>query len=467
MVEAVIDPAFDSWQERARTLLAAGTPPDGILWIERGAQPVLPLALAGEAPPTAPASRARVPRRFVELGRLAACHQAGDRWSVLYRVLWRLVHERRDLLDDDLDDDVQRLRRLVQAVKADEHRMLAFVRFRQVGRGDEARLVAWYVPDHDIAALVAPHFAARYPKERWSILTPQAAVHFSGGVLEMGPGLPASSLPRDGGDEAAESLWRVYYGAVFNPARLNERKLRRDMPVKSRDLLPEARAIPGLVAEAPARVAQMRNGHGGVTQRAAVPDTLDLGELRRAASTCTSCPLHAHATQTVFGEGPRKAALMLIGEQPGDVEDRAGRPFVGPSGELLDRALAQAGIGREDVYVTNAVKHFGWEPRGKRRIHRTPRLSEIQACRPWLEHELAAVTPRVVVLLGGVAARALLGPQARVTALRGTVLSTPWAPAVVVTTHPSAVLRAGDADAQAKAFDLLAADLKVAAAAGK
>jgi len=170
----------------------------------------------------------------------------------------------------------------------------------------------------------------------------------------------------------------------------------------------------------------------------------------------------------VFGEGPASASIVLVGEQPGDNEDIVGRPFVGPAGELLERALADAGISRSDVYVTNAVKHFAWEPRGKRRIHRTPRLSEMRACRPWVEAELASIAPRVVVCLGGTAAQSLLGPQARVNALRGRVISgQSWAPSVVVTFHPAAVLRSEDAKAQQAAYAALVGDLQLAVKAAE
>ncbi len=465
MIEVVIDATFDAWQERARVLIAAGVHPGEVIWSDHTAQALLPVASGSIS--AEPAGRVAVPRRFVDLARRASCHRAGDRWALLYRLLWRLVHVRRDLLDDELDADVARLKTLVQQVQQDEHRMQAFVRFRPVGSGADERLVAWYVPDYDIAARVAPHFAARYPNTAWSILTPYASVHHLNGRIAPGPGVPAP--PAVDSDDAAEVLWRVYYGAVFNPARVNPQKLARDMPARHRGNLPEARDIPQLVAGAAAQAEAMRAASGGSTRRAAVPATMRLDDVKTAAAGCRNCPLHERATQTVFGEGPRSARLMLIGEQPGDVEDRRGRPFVGPAGELLDRALATAGLSRQEIYLTNAVKHFGWEPRGKRRIHRTPRLSEIQACRPWLERELALVRPAVIVLLGGVAARALLGPQARVAELRGTPqvtgLAAAWAPTVIVTFHPSAVLRTTEAAAQQQAFDLLAEDLRLAARA--
>ena len=173
-----------------------------------------------------------------------------------------------------------------------------------------------------------------------------------------------------------------------------------------------------------------------------LPSRHDLSSLRRAAERCRGCPLWSDATQTVFGEGGRSARLMLVGEQPGDREDREGEPFVGPAGGVLDRALADAGIARESVYLTNAVKHFKWRPRGTRRIHQTPRVGEIEACRPWLEAEAETVGPAAVLAMGATAARSVFGPGVKVMRDRGQMLETPLAPVGAVTIHPSAVLRA-------------------------
>lgn len=185
--------------------------------------------------------------------------------------------------------------------------------------------------------------------------------------------------------------------------------------------------------------------------------------LREAAAGCTACPLHLTGTQTVFGQGPVDAELMLVGEQPGDMEDRAGQPFVGPAGQLLDRALAEAGIDRSRAYVTNAVKHFKWEARGKRRIHGRPNAGEVRACRPWLEAEIALIAPRTIVCLGATAAKALLGPDFRVTQQRGGFTPSPWAPRVLATIHPSAILRIREDEPRQAEYQSLVADLRVAA----
>ena len=175
-----------------------------------------------------------------------------------------------------------------------------------------------------------------------------------------------------------------------------------------------------------------------------IPDRPSLTSVRDAAKACQACDLWKRGTQTVFGEGARQAELMLVGEQPGDAEDLAGRPFVGPAGKLLDRALEAAGIDRATVYVTNVVKHFKWEPRGKRRIHKKPNATEISACRPWLDIEIQLVKPRAIVCLGATAAQALLGRQFKVTAHRGEFIESPLAPLVLATVHPSSLLRAPD-----------------------
>ncbi|MEI9997985.1 MAG: UdgX family uracil-DNA binding protein [Verrucomicrobiota bacterium] len=197
---------------------------------------------------------------------------------------------------------------------------------------------------------------------------------------------------------------------------------------------------------------------------APVPAGGDLDAVHAAALHCTACPLYRQATQTVFGEGPRHAKIVLLGEQPGDAEDRAGQPFVGSAGRLLDRALAEAGIDRAAAYVTNAVKHFKWEPVGKRRLHKTPSPREIAACRPWLEAELRLVAPEVLVCLGATAAKAVFGPAARVLRDRGKFLPSPLAPQTLVTVHPSSLLRAPNEEMRARDYVHFVADLRLAAA---
>ena len=313
MVDVAISETFDSWQQAARDLLRRSVPPDEVRWVEGPAAKAIDSEQGGAGPSVV------VPRRFVELARAAAEHRSPGRWATMYRVLWRLVHENRRLLERPDDPDVRALAALQPAQSA----------------------------------------------------------------------LPGFELERS--------------------------------PVVTRDAAGRTPSAPPIL-----------------------PAAADLGALASAAASCTGCELYKNATQVVFGHGPSTAQLVLVGEQPGDQEDLQGTPFVGPAGEVLDRALAEIGLDRRGVYITNIVKHFKWEPRGKRRIHQTPRANEIQACRPWLEAELMFVKPRVIVCLGSTAAHALIGPQFRITRSRGQFYRSRCAPWVMGTYHPSAVLRSED-----------------------
>ena len=219
----------------------------------------------------------------------------------------------------------------------------------------------------------------------------------------------------------------------------------------------------------PARLLQTALHRTGMAKRSGagsgglIPGQASLGELQESAKSCRACDLWRQATQTVFGEGSAGATMMLVGEQPGDQEDLQGKPFVGPAGRLLDEALAQAGITREKTYITNAVKHFKWEPRGKRRIHKKPNAAEMTACRPWLDAEIAAVQPKIIVCLGATAAQSLLGRAFRVTQHRGELLASELAPFVMATVHPSSILRAPDEETRHAELKMFIADLKKAA----
>ena len=206
----------------------------------------------------------------------------------------------------------------------------------------------------------------------------------------------------------------------------------------------------------------MRTDDGEFARPARPPDTTSWSAVREVAKDCEACHLYKRATQTVFGEGPKDAPMMLVGEQPGDYEDVAGKPFVGPAGKIMDRALEEAGIDRSQVYVTNAVKHFKWEPRGKRRIHQKPNSREIAACRPWLEVELRLVKPKLLVCLGATAAQAIFGPSFRVTRERGKVLSSKFTPRVLSTVHPSSLLRQADEESRQKEYKRFVSDLRAA-----
>ena len=245
---------------------------------------------------------------------------------------------------------------------------------------------------------------------------------------------------------------------------VNGRRIKRGVSSIIESIMEPVVAIFQTVKLQPEIIAQ---SGGDVWAPAPVPDTNSLAKIAAAAKECTACPLYKKATQTVFGEGPKRATMFMIGEQPGDYEDVAGKPFVGPAGKILNRALEDAGINRDEVYVTNAVKHFKWEPRGKRRIHQKPSARDIAACRPWLEAELRLVEPKLVVALGSTAGQTIFGPSFRVMKERGKVLSSRLAPRVVATVHPSSLLRQPDEASREREYKRFVADLRVAVRAAE
>jgi DNA polymerase len=456
-----IDGSYDDWRRKARELLRHNYPPAAVAWVDPfSTQPAIE-GLAFDATPAATAAQVvAVPRRFLDQARTAAYHRDPQRWDVLYRLAFRLAQGERQLLSNELDADVRALETMTRQVARDIHKMHAFVRFREIQDDAGARFIAWHRPDHFIVRPASSFFVERFRTMRWSILTPDESVHWDGETLAYGPGVRQSEAPQ--GDRL-EDLWRTYYVSMFNPARVNPRAMTRELPVRHWPTLPEARLIPSLLADAPGRVSKMIDQPGPATSaRPFVPDNASLDQLRAAAAACHGCALYQQATQVVFGEGPDRTRLMLVGEQPGDEEDQRGRPFVGPAGGVLDRALAAAGIDRSAVYLTNAVKHFTFEQRGKRRIHQKPRASDVRACRPWLEAEIDRLRPDAIVCLGATAANALLGPSIRIQRDRGKTFTAAWAPRVMVTYHPSAVLRAEDSAHSAELFNWLVEDLRSA-----
>jgi DNA polymerase len=457
----------NEWREAARGLLAGGTPPEQVEWRTAHGDE-LPFAVAPAAPPPPGAPAARVPAAFLDLAETVLCHVDPGRFALLYRLLVRLQSDRA-LLEMAADADVAAAHRLAKAVRRDCHKMKAFVRFREMGGGPRRRFAAWFEPDHHIVARVAPFFARRFVDMDWMILTPRGAAAFEDGRLEV------TTEPATKPDLAdpTDALWLTYYASIFNPARLKVKAMQAEMPKKYWRNLPEAALIPDLIARAPARVAAMAEQqaqappafHTRLQARrgavAAAPSGA-LAALRDEARHCTRCPLHGLATQTVFGEGPERAAMMIVGEQPGDREDLAGRPFVGPAGALFDLTIREAGIDRATIYVTNAVKHFKNEPRGKRRLHRTPNAGEVEQCRWWLGREIATVNPRLVVAMGATALFALTGDKGPLSDCRGRLLPLDAGRSLLATVHPAYLLRLPDrqrAEEEARRFraDLIAA----------
>ncbi|HWQ90592.1 MAG TPA: UdgX family uracil-DNA binding protein [Clostridia bacterium] len=466
MTQVQISPTFEGWQKVARALLTSGTRPEAVLWQETGeAQSSFDLGLAVPEPATTEHSKGsfRVPGAFIEAGKSVALHRDAVKWPLLYQVLWRLTHGEPKLLDIPADADVLAMERLDRQVRQDAYRMRAFLRFRETQLEGQPWFVAWYEPEHHTLACNEEFFKDRFASMRWSILTPDACMHWNGVSIAFSPGVSKAQAPDA---DHLEPLWITYYSNIFNPARANFTAMRAQLLKRNWKNLPEAAVIEPLLRTANERTEQMvERSHRALTADseyglASPPAGADLKELKKAAARCTACPLYKNATCVVFGEGPARARIVLVGEQPGDQEDREGKPFIGPAGKMLDRALEEAGVDRTQVYVTNAVKHFKFVQRGNRRMHDTPSAREVKACRPWLEAELDRLRPELLVALGATAARSIFNTATRIGDSRGKILETRFGK-TLVTIHPSALLRIPDRSAVELEYRRFVEDLRL------
>ncbi|QFY60738.1 UdgX family uracil-DNA binding protein [Rhizobium grahamii] len=465
---------LEEWRVAARALAIAGVASEEVEWHAEAEDGGLfrhdgEMPLPASSPDAAPLT---VPPAFIELANAVICHSDPARFMLLYRLLVRLQADRR-LLEQPSDEDVVRARLMEKSVRRDAHKMTAFVRFKEVGSGisvnGRRKFLAWFEPDHYIVGRKASFFQRRFNDMDWIILTPKGSAGWDGKTLTIGD----DSCEKPDLSDAADELWRTYYANIFNPARLKVKAMQAEMPKKYWKNLPEADLIPGLIANAESQVLAMAKReatrplpfHERLQEAARNAPGLPVAEagtwesLREAAATCTRCPLHGPATQTVFGEGPRDAVAVFVGEQPGDQEDLAGRPFVGPAGSVFDQALVHAGIARSTIYVTNAVKHFKYEPRGKRRIHQRPNMGEVKYCRWWLEQELELIAPKLVVAMGATAVASLADGKFRFSDIRGEALATPDGRVLFTTVHPSYLLRLPDPAKKAEETDRFLQDM--------
>ena len=459
-------PVFETWRDTMRALLQAEVTPENLHWSARSQQNLFDQCAMMEVDRL---SEVHVPSSLVALLEDAALHCESARFSIMYRMLWRVTHGERHLLDDVTDEDVAALSRMQREVRRDAHKMTAFVRFNPVPDIVAAapQWFAWYAPIHHVLRRVAPHFVRRFATMSWAIATPDAIAVWDRERLRY---LPPIARPSRTSHDDAETLWLTYYRSIFNPARLNVRAMQKEMPQHYWANLPEARVITELVVTAPKRVARMINGEPESSESPPQHRSIALRENRPSTNrepssstpaSCRRCPLWQRATQAVPGKGPEHAAVMLVGEQPGDEEDLRGEPFVGRAGNVLRRALAEIGADIAATFVTNAVKHFSWEPRGKRRIHKTPAQREIDACRSWLDDEIARVQPRVLVALGATAAYSLLHEKVAIaTAREADNPRHASGTRVYVTYHPAAILRARDSQTQQTLYEAFVADLR-------
>lgn len=461
MIAEFIQPTFESWRDASRSLLQRGVEPESVVWTDDSSPAGgLPFKEPDKRSDEQETARLRIPKEFLEQAQLAACYRDASRWSLLYRIAFRLTHGEPKLMSIVVDDDITRLRMMAKAVSRDRHKMTAFVRFREIIVDSVPHYIAFHRPDHCILRLASAFFVERFRPMHWTILTPEESVQWDTHELRFGPGMSARSGPRE---DDVEALWLTYYRSIFNPARLKVKQMVQELPVRHWKTLPEAALIPELIRSAGSRSEEMQAMAKRRTQEVApVPDSTSLRVLEDAGRTCLACEWARKCTQTVFGKGPKDARIVLVGEQPGDIEDRKGEPFSGPAGQLLRSIIKETGFDESMIYFTNAVKHFKFEPRGKRRIHQTPSARDISVCKPWLEAELKAIRPDVLVCLGATAAKSIFGHGFRITQSRGEWLESDWCRSTLATWHPSAILRVPDPDAaEAMRADLMK-DLRMA-----
>jgi DNA polymerase len=428
---------FEAWRDAARALASNDIPADHIEWAMEDDEEGL---FDARGAPLPEASAIAVPKEYIPLAKLVCASRAAGAHDLLYRVLLRCRGNPR-LLGNRADSEVQQLEAWAKNIRRDMHKMKAFVRFREVTPqgANRRQFLSWFEPDHRIEELIAPFFTRRFGDMDWVIVTPEVTSRFEGGDLTH----EAKASDRLDLSDETEELWKTYYANIFNPARLKIKAMQSEMPKKYWKNLPEADLIPGLIANAEARVRQMQADAPTLAPMRASRILERLPERAQADDlhACARCPLGAKATQAVAGVGPTDARLMIVGEQPGDREDLEGVPFVGPAGQLFDVLAREAGLDRDAAYVTNAVKHFKYTPRGKRRIHQSPHRTEVEACRVWLEREIAQVQPVLLIALGATAAQTLTGNGADLMRRRGTVERGREGLPVLVTLHPSAILR--------------------------
>ncbi|MGJ8529146.1 UdgX family uracil-DNA binding protein [Maritalea sp.] len=466
---------FEEWRHAARQLCERDISPDQVIWRTRDNTGDLFDVLTGKQQIKAQSpSSMRVPKRFVQAAKTAICHTDKDRFTLLYRVLHQLKSHP-NLIDDQTHPDIAKLNILMKNVHRDSHKMKAFVRFKEVDGRQQGRrrFVAWFEPEHYTIERTSPFFKNRFSDMDWLIASPKGAAAWDGNKLSVSRDPAEPPIAQDQTDE----LWCTYFANIFNPARLKVRAMQSEMPKKYWKNLPEAALIPDLIAGAEKRVLEMaakeasqpRPFHDRIQaqwqEKPKTDEGIDLTpleQMRNQAASCTRCPLHCRATQTIFGEGPSTAQIMVVGEQPGDQEDLAGRPFIGPAGKIFDEALAQAQLNRSELYITNAVKHFKYKEQGKRRLHERPTTGEVEHCRWWLTKEMALIQPEVIIAMGATAYFALTGEKHPIARVRGTPIPMQENTTLLVTTHPAAILRNPDKVARQKMLNAFYNDMQKA-----
>lgn len=455
---------FKGWRDAARVLLAENIPPEDLEWQLQGGTGGLLWGLEEFDWRSLDRAHAKalvhVSRSFLMMAEAVSYHRDPEKWQLLYSLIYRMAYENPKLMDLRIDEQVARFFAMEHQVRRDAHKAKAFVRFRKIETDEGEVYVAWHEPEHPILPYVAPFFQDRFSVMDWTILTPDASVRWDRNALIWGPGVAQEHGPQG---DSLEELWGCYYKSIFNPARVKVKAMKAEMPKKYWHSMPETKLIEELLFESDERVDAMIRA----TPKTAldyVPETRDLILLKSAVKECKACELCSKATQAVFGTGAPGARLMLVGEQPGDVEDQLGVPFVGPAGEILQTALEAAGLTRDAIYMTNSVKAFKYRREGKRRVHEKPTPKEVGTCKPWLMAEVSAVAPDIIVCLGLTAALAVLGQSVRLMDVKGKVIPLGERRKALVTHHPAHILRISDEAEKRSAMEELVRTLGLARA---
>jgi probable DNA metabolism protein len=455
---------FKEWRAVAKRHILQNTPPTTVIWTSgANAQTNLLSGLELPAAAGAPSKSFTVPKTFMSYAEAIACHRNPDRFDKLYRALWRITHGEKHLMEIKSDPLLHELYMYYRAIRRDVHKMKAFVRFKLHKEEDEDFYLAWYKPDHNIMRLAAPFFQRRFSVMKWTIMTPGETASWDGDELIFSAGVPTNV---NNVEDQLETLWCTYYSAIFNPARIKIKAMKNEMPIRFWHNLPEAATIPTILQEAPARVAKMMREQEGSRMSAKdyFPEQMTLSALEQAAKTCEGCPIYQCARQTVFGRGKADASLMIVGEQPGLQEDIEGKPFVGPAGNVLREELKTLAVNPENLYLTNAVKHFKNVKVNGRQMHRSPGVKEVNACKPWLKAEIDIVKPKVILCLGVTPAKALINPGFKMTNNHGKWQAYGESSSTVITAtyHPAALLRAPTEEMKEEMFKAFRHDLRTA-----
>jgi uracil-DNA glycosylase len=427
--------SFDEWRLAVLSLLQTNRTPNEVLWSSEDQQPNLWFDTLNSGAHY----KLKIPSKLKELLMTLSMHRSLTRWNLMYRILYRSIHGEKNLLDDPADSDVATALRMQQEIENDIHRFYAFLRFKKHMDNEGEIFIAFFKPDHSILHAVLQFFVKRFGSMRWVIFTPEGSAYWDTRTLKIQD--TKIDMPQVN-DQEMETMWSSYYSSIFNPTRSNEKLLKQHVPNRFRSNMPEMEQVSELLQNAPKRTDRMLES---VSSAAISGWSESLQDLNIKLQRCVSCPIGLNGTRAVAGQGSL-GGIMLVGEQPGDEEEKCGDPFVGPAGEVLNEAFRDLNLNRNMIYITNSVKHFKFVMRGKSRIHDRPSHAEIGACRSWLNEEIRLVQPDVIICLGASAAQSVLGAKLDIGKNLNQEFTHPSGAIILVTYHPAAILRVPDPD---------------------